>query len=213
VRNALDQRDLEFSLSHHRFLWRQVLELEEQQQSPVTNNQSPRINSNQPKEWTDPEAGLAQSEFNLISSLQNLCTHFSREIEQVYHLIQLDEKTELDILRPALSIQAAAASLERIACEKRCRHLLELWEETSDSATGELDQKRILSSYLRQILDSESEHVQHLLEEEDHCLQELDRIKKLYYQEKHYLQQLDQQRCMSISDLANSPAASQLNLN
>jgi DNA primase len=189
VQAALQSRDVEFSLSHHRFLWRQILTLEDQHRQPSDAQSEPEIDS--------------QSEdFDLIATLQDLCTDYPNEMGQVYHLIHLDEKTELDILRPSLSIQAASASLERIACEKRCRHLLQLWEEASHLALTEQDQKQALSDYLRQMLDSETEQMQDLLTEANQCLQELERLKKLYYQEKRYLQQLDQQRCMQTQELA-----------
>ncbi len=196
VQAALQSRDVEFSLSHHRFLWRQILTLEELHRQPSDAQTEPEIEVGQSEESED---------FDLITTLQDLCTEYANEMGQVYHLIHLDEKTELDILRPALSIQAASASLERIACEKRCRHLLQLWEEASHLAISEQDQKQALSDYLRQMLDSETEQMQDLLTEANQCLQELERLKKLYYQEKRYLQQLDQQRCTQTQELAQVP--------
>lgn len=196
IHNAMKQRDIEFSFSHHRFLWRQILAIEEDQAKlePVHS------------EFDSPA-------FDLIAVVQDLCTEYSQEIQQVYHLIQLNEKTELDILRPNLSIRAAAASLERIACEKRCRHLLQMWESAMKSAKKELGQRQILNTYLQQMLMDESEQAQSLLEEESYCLQELDEIKRLYYQEKRYLQQLDQQRCVALNDFSELMENPQLNLN
>lgn len=203
IHNALSQRELEFSLSHHRFLWRQILVVEEQH-TPLQEEQG---------QLPHPELAPGLAELDLITALQDLCTDFSQEMQQVYHLIQLDEKSQLDILRPALSIQAAAASLERIACEKRCRHLLELWETATQSAFSEHSQKQVLSTYLKNMLDSEAEHIQELLQEEDHWLQELERIRKLYYQEKRYLQQLDQQRCVNLNALTQATIGDFVNLN
>lgn len=199
IHNAFKQRDIEFSFSHHRFLWRQILKIEEEQ-------------AQQAPELEHPELEVTPT-FDLITILQDLCTEFSKEIQQVYHLIQLNEKTELDILRPNLSIRAAAASLERIACEKRCRHLLQMWESAMKSAKQELGQRQILGTYLQQMLMDESEHAQHLLTEESFCLQELDELKRLYYQEKRYLQQLDQQRCIDLNDFSELMVDPQLNLN
>jgi DNA primase len=208
VLNALEQRDVEFSLSHHRFLWRHILRLEEQAQGAIAHPDSTGEET-----WSHPEAVALDPDFDLMAAVQDLCTEFPNQMQQIYHLIQLNEKTELDILRPNLTIQAAAASLERIACEKRCRHLLQLWEDASHSALEEQDQKQSLGAYLQQLLDQEAEHVQELLAEENICFQELDRLKKLYYQEKHYLQQLDQQRCFGINDLTKAPVLDYLNLN
>ena len=148
-----------------------------------------------------------------MALLQDLCTDYPQEIQQVYHLLQLNEKTELDILRPTLSVRAAAASLERIACEKRCRLLLSRLEAAIQSATLELGQKQVLSAYLQHLLDDESEQVQVLMAEESHCLRELSEIKRLYYQEKHYLQQLDQQRCVVGQDLGALVEDNQASLN
>ncbi|NJK28661.1 MAG: DNA primase [Acaryochloris sp. SU_5_25] len=199
IHNALKQRELEFSFSHHRFLWRQILAVEEQQAQAVADGI-------QLQQTSTPDV-------DLIALLQDLCTEFSQNMQQVYHLLQLNEKTELDILRPSLSIRAAAASLERIACEKRCRHLLQMWESAMKSAKRELGQRQILSTYLQHLLLDESDHAQSLLAEESYCLQELEEIKRLYYQEKRYLQQLDQQRCVDLGDLGELLMDSQLHLN
>jgi DNA primase len=198
IHNVLKQRDLEFSFSHHRFLWRQILAVEEQAQI-MTDGIQP--------EQPDPP------DVDLITLLQDLCTEFSQNMQQVYHLLQLNEKTELDILRPTLSIRAAAASLERIACEKRCRHLLQMWESAMKSAKRELGQRQILSTYLQHLLLDESDYAQSLLAEESYCLKELEEIKRLYYQEKRYLQKLDQQRCVDLGDLGELLMNSPLHLN
>lgn len=106
VIEALQERDLEFSLSHHRFLWQQILAL----------------------------APLQETQTDLISSLQNCCLESATELEQVFYLFHLDEKTQQDILRAPLIVQAAVTAMERVMCEKRSRHFLELWEKT-DSTT------------------------------------------------------------------------------
>ena len=203
IREVLAERDLEFSFSHHRFLWRQILALEEQAAA----------SSAAAGDWPHPELAVAPKDLNIVALLQDLCTDYPQEIQQVYHLLQLNEKTELDILRPTLSVRAAAASLERIACEKRCRLLLSRLEAAIQSATLELGQKQVLSAYLQHLLDDESEQVQVLMAEESHCLRELSEIKRLYYQEKHYLQQLDQQRCVVGQDLGALVEDNQASLN
>ena len=92
VRDALSDREVEFSFSHHRFLWRQILALEEKLS----------VSASEPNaEWTHPEMQVPQDDLDLIAELQDLCTAFPQDIKQVLHLMQLDEKTELDILRPA----------------------------------------------------------------------------------------------------------------
>jgi DNA primase len=122
VISALEERDLDFTLSHHRFLWRQILELE--------------------------EAGvdiLTDQEVDLVEMLQDRCLEFPRELGQVYHLFHLEEKTQRDILRGPLAIRAAAAAIERVRCEKRRRHFLNLFETTdlaSDPAQAREHQQK-----------------------------------------------------------------------
>jgi DNA primase len=110
--SALEARDLEFSLSHHRFLWKQILEIE--------------------------AASAGANNLDLIAYLQDRCTEFSKEMTRIYPFFQLDEKAKRDILRAPLTIRAATAAMEQIMCEKRCRHFQELWSD--NSALAELGQ-------------------------------------------------------------------------
>ncbi|KAM3101925.1 DNA primase [Phormidesmis sp. 146-20] len=130
IQTALDAQDLEFSLSHHRFLWRQIVELENFAEA-------------------DPTA-------DLLSRLRDRCTDFPREMAQVYSLFELDEKTKSDILRAPLVIRAAAAAMERVMCEKRRRHFLDLWKNTDCVATSELGQ------YYQQKIHAEDQRIREL---------------------------------------------------
>lgn len=111
LRAAIDAQDLEFSLSHHRFLWRQICDIEQD--------------------------GL---DSNLFDRLRDRTHDFPREMSQVYSLFELDEKTNRDILRAPLVIRSAIAGIERVMCEKRYRHFLDLWEKTDLSTTPDLAQ-------------------------------------------------------------------------
>jgi DNA primase len=192
VREALRQRDLEFTFSHHRFLWRQVLGIEERSDEEPT------------EKLAHPELEISPAEIDLMDALQDLCTQHAQEMQQVYHLMQLNEATEIEILRPTLSIRTAVATLERIACEKRCRHVLDLLQDALKEASREYEQRPMLDAYLAQILDDASDEADALLAEENRCFQELDELKRLYYQEKRYLQQIESQRCISISELGTA---------
>ncbi len=192
VREALRQRDLEFTFSHHRFLWRQILGVEDQ------------LADQNPDQPVHPELQMSPSEVDLISALQDLCTDHSQEIQQIFHLIQLTETTEIEILRPTLSIRTAVATLERIACEKRCRHLLDMLQSALKEVSREYDQRPMLDDYLAQALEDVSDQAEVLLAEEDQCFQELEDLKRLYYQEKRYLQQIEQQRYITSSELPNT---------
>ena len=124
VSDALKERDLQFSLSHHRFLWRQILE--------ITSDDS--IQDVMHRVYT------SQAQVDLISRLQVRCLEFETEMAQVSHLFHVDEKTQQDLLRASQVIQAATASMERVLCEKQYRHFLELWQQTDEATDPERSQ-------------------------------------------------------------------------
>lgn len=197
VREALRQRDLEFTFSHHRFLWREILSFEDR---------ASEIETVHPELQPDP------AELDLIMELQTLEADHSQELQQVYHLLQLTETTEIEILRPGLTIRTAVATLERIACEKRCRHLLDMLQSALEETSREYSDRPLLDTYLAQI-EAASDEADALIVEESHCFEELEELKRLFYQEKRYLQQIDQQRCVSIQDLTQGASDPFLPLN
>ncbi|MGH7999667.1 MAG: DNA primase [Brasilonema sp.] len=106
--SVLNERDLQFSLSHHRFLWRQILET------------------------------FSGMEHNLISTVQDRCLEFPEEMGLVFHLFHLNEKTEKEVIsRHDKLIQAATACMERVLREKRCRYFCELFEQTNPETEPE----------------------------------------------------------------------------
>lgn len=107
--DTLEAQDLLFSLSHHRFLWQQILELQPALQA---SRQTP-----------DP----------LISLLQERRIKFPNQIAQVVHLFHLDEKMQEDLARIPLLIRAATACLEKVVCEKHRRYCLEQWQKIDPS--------------------------------------------------------------------------------
>lgn len=191
VKDALRQRDIEFSLSHHRFIWREILRIEEEE----------AIIPPELHQETHPELAQLPEDFDLTIAIQDLCTDYPQETQLIYPLLRLDEKTELDIIRPKLAIQAASASLERIICEKRCRHLLNMWESAVNTAKQTWAEHPFLSRYLQMILEEETEQLESLAQGEDECIEELEELKRLYYQEKTYLNKLDNQRCFKLHEL------------
>jgi DNA primase len=121
---SLDERDLDFSLAHHRFFWQQLLQIEESGADPKT----------------------------FIDLLQDRCAEYPDRLAYVFYLIQLDEKTKRDMLRAPLVIRAATACIERVMCEKRYRHLLSLWEKLDGNAEpekGQYYQQQIYAEKLR----------------------------------------------------------------
>lgn len=105
VLEALEERDLVFSLSQHRFLWQQVAELQGE---------------------GDP-GGIASP--SLLSQLQDRCLAFPEQMGKVAHLFHLNEKTAEDIFRAPLRIEEAIAALERVAWENYRRHCLQQWQQ------------------------------------------------------------------------------------
>ncbi|MGQ9873232.1 DNA primase [Leptodesmis sp.] len=134
---AMEERDLEFSLAHHRFLWRQIAELEGEGEGKRRSEGEEAV-SNLEDTIQNPKSKI-QNPSDLISLLQDRCTDYPGEMARLYPLFQLDEKTKRDILRAPLTIRASTAAMERIMCEKRCRHFEQLWEQTDASTAQELD--------------------------------------------------------------------------
>lgn len=139
IDNKLEERDLDFSLSDHRFLWQQMFKIQ-------------------------PGAGLSGAD--LISKLQDLSVEFPDRIARLSRLFYLDELTERDMQRGSELIYAAAATIERVMCEKRYRYFLQFWQETdpikerekcqlyyqeffaAEQRMKELDEQRSLKSWL-----------------------------------------------------------------
>ena len=92
----------------------------------------------------------SQTKLNLISSLQVRCLEFESEMALVSHLFHVDEKTQQDLLRASLGIQVATACMERVLCEKRYRHFLDLWQQTDSATEPELAQFYYQSLYTEQ---------------------------------------------------------------
>jgi DNA primase len=112
IKSSLEERDLDFSLSRHRLLWQLILEVE----------------------VADP----AEAALDLQSLIQDRCLEADDRFAFVSPLFQLDEKTQRDLLRAPLVVRTAIASLERVMCEKRRRHFLELWKQTDSIALPDL---------------------------------------------------------------------------
>ena len=129
ITEGLEARDLQLSFSHHRALWRMVTELNSiEQQAQLTTGQPP--------------------EQSLLETLRNFSAESTGPLSQVHHLLYLEEKTQLDVLREPLVIRAAIACLEKNMCEKRYRLLLNLWSDSDFAATPDQHsqyQKKIIA--------------------------------------------------------------------
>jgi DNA primase len=130
IATALESQDLEFSLSHHRFLWRLICAIE--------------------AEGEHGAAGSPPPSADLLTRLQDQGLEFPREMAHIYPLFQLDETTQNDIRRAPLVLRSAIASMEKVMCEKRYRHFLDLWKSTSIVETPELSQHYQQKAYIEQ---------------------------------------------------------------
>ncbi|MEH2165211.1 MAG: DNA primase [Nostoc sp.] len=127
--DELEERDLQFSLSHHRLLWQQILEISS----------------------GDGETKNFASLPNLISRLQDRFLEFDSEIGLISHLFHVDEKNQKEILRTPQVVQAAIACMDLVMLEKRYRHFLELWQQTDPEAEPERYQYYYQAFYAEKI--------------------------------------------------------------
>ncbi|ATS19017.1 DNA primase [Parathermosynechococcus lividus PCC 6715] len=192
IRQTLQARDIEFSLSHHRWLWRQILAIEEDLCAGLPAPDDPYT-----AEWllsptTDTATRL--TEVDLVSRLFDAISE-DNHANMIAPLLHLDEITAVSLERPELTIQATAAVLERIAVEKRCRYLLQSWQETVALILSEAPASEALRQYLERMITSPSTDIQSIPGIDADRLQALEQLRHDYYQHRQYLQQLDEERC------------------
>ncbi|WP_094678211.1 toprim domain-containing protein, partial [Hydrocoleum sp. CS-953] len=117
VKDAMEARDLQFSFSHNRFLWQQIIAVE-------------NISEN---ETNDSD--------NLISKLQDSCWEIPDKLVNLEHLFHLDEKTKKNLLRAPLEIRSTIATIELIMSIKRRSAILNMWQKIDLSVESELAKK------------------------------------------------------------------------
>ena len=231
VRAVLEERELEFGMSHHRFLWRQILRLEQN--------------------WA--ELGATDEDvLDFRAELLGSPEFSSEDLLPIQPLLNLDEKGRLELARPELTVRSAAAAMESLSCAKRCRYLLDAWlnsylkyqiltqkyQEFLES--GELDLDFFTpgqdedASPLAKVIDLKTRRslpnkggglanqgslalapqVQPMIRNEEELEAALDRAFNQqqgnledYHRDRQYLHQLTQQRQTTYDDLAQYPAA------
>lgn len=144
----LEERDLQFSLSHHRFLWQQILEISS----------------------GDGETENFASPPDLISRLQDQFLEFGSEMELISHLFHVDEKNQKEILRTPQVVQAAITCIELVMSEKRYRHFEEQWIQTDKKAEPELFE------YYGNALQAEKRRYHELNEQRSFSIEEVQRF-------------------------------------
>ncbi len=124
--DELDSAQLEFTLAHHRFLWRQIID-----RSSLNNGEDRQI------DYLDEK---------LIIKLQDLAIEYPTRNAQIRHLFHLDEHTAEQIQRSPLVLRAAIACLEKSTCERKCQEYLNKLK--SQDAEDLANQKEILRSFM-----------------------------------------------------------------
>ncbi|MEG4021751.1 DNA primase [Microcoleus sp. S13C4] len=114
VREAIEARDVQFSLSHHRFLWHQIVNAE------ILHKMS-----------------LQVAPAELILKLQDSFIEYPNQLNQISHLFHLNEFSERNVYRAPLVIRSALACIEQIISMKRRRIALNMWEKAKAASSGE----------------------------------------------------------------------------
>ena len=101
----LEERNLMFSQSHHRFLWQKILEIQD-------------------------SVDLGRDPHNrLFSLLQDIYLQYPEQMKQAQRLFFLSENDNEDIFRASMSIPSAIAAIEKISVEQYSQYCLVKWQE------------------------------------------------------------------------------------
>ena len=179
---GFSQHRILFSFSHHLFLWQRLLEIQRQQTGLNVTQYPDRGDAAQ--DWD------SLTQLDLVSFLQDDFTDSPQQMGQIMHLLEPDELTQVVISRPANELKVAVISLERIACEKRCRHLLSVWLQQDITSIAQCIQQLLAPTETSP--DPSDQQIQDLYRQLNaDALHFHDR----FYNEIRYLQDLDRQRC------------------
>lgn len=146
IEASLEERDLEFSLSHHRQLWRHILQLKE--------------------EGID----FSDASIDLLTLLEEVNGETAQDLSRIYALFRLDETRDVDTRRALLVVRTAVAAMEKIMCEKRRRHLLDLLQSLDWAIAPDLGQ-----TYQQKIY-AEDQRIKQLEQERQVIFEDLVRV-------------------------------------
>lgn len=180
----IEEREIEFALSPHRFVWRHI------------------------SEWVAAARARGQDveSLDLVGELRGLMEASGEELAAIARLLHLDELAQEDLQRPGLVMRSALASLETLSCQQRCHYLqitwLEHWLEyhlaerdlmvAIDQGAGGCVSLAVLETRV------------------DYAHTAMSCYHGLYYQERRYLEQLGRQRLTSFDDLFHPAAIGRL---
>ncbi|WP_024546279.1 DNA primase [Picosynechococcus sp. NKBG15041c] len=103
IEALLAEKELMFSLSHHRWLWQQILE-------------------------TPPEIKQNRAHNQLLGKMLDILTHHPERMHLLGALLYLTETTEIDVRRATLNIRGAIATLEYVNWTQHRRYCKEKWQ-------------------------------------------------------------------------------------
>ena len=92
--DELEEKDLLFNVAEHRFLWQQIIAIEDETPGVATHNY-------------------------LLGELHNRSLDFPEQMKKVTKLFHLDEKTIEDVFRTEVRVAEAIASIELVSYQKR----------------------------------------------------------------------------------------------
>ncbi len=102
----LEEKDLLFSLSHHRFIWQQITDISEILPSPTDNNPNP-----------------------LLATLQEVTINYSQVMKQVSNLFNPDDNQKENLVQPQDMIVRAIATLEWVKFKKYYQYCTQQWRK------------------------------------------------------------------------------------
>ena len=114
--DRLEDKDLLFSIAAHRFLWQQIITIEQSIPSRSINNLNP-----------------------LLGELHNLSPSFLQETIGITKLFYLDEKTQEDVFRAEVQLENAITSLELVSYQKRAIYCEEQLRDRIPSNQSDLE--------------------------------------------------------------------------
>jgi DNA primase len=110
--DELEAKDLLFNVAEHRFLWQQIIAIEDD--FSLSGNASSDLSPSKPVRHS-----LSLCLNPLLDELHNRSLDFPQQMLPVTKLFHLDEKTQEDVFRAEVRIAEAIASVELVSYQKR----------------------------------------------------------------------------------------------
>ena len=103
IESQLRESELDFNISHNRWLWQQIDEIAKEVKQNLAHNQ-------------------------LLGRILDILTNHPQKMQTLGNLLYLNEKTEIDVHRVPLQIRAAIATMEYVNTKKHYEYCREKYE-------------------------------------------------------------------------------------